>query len=69
MRWCRRFRTGVATACPHSPQGWRLQAAYRKVVDRIRQNKSEARKVDDLKPLVRGETAEDPDVTSTNACV
>jgi hypothetical protein len=39
------------------------------VVDRIRQNRSEARQVDDVKPLVRGEAAEDPDVTSTNACV
>ncbi|WP_432286936.1 DUF6596 domain-containing protein [Aminobacter sp. BA135] len=50
-------RNGV----PYSPQGWLLQAAYRKAIDRIRQNKSEERKVDDLRPLVRDEAADDPD--------
>jgi len=50
-------RNGV----PYSPQGWLLQAAYRKAIDRIRQNRSEARKVDDLQPLVRDEASDDPD--------
>ncbi|WP_395450167.1 RNA polymerase sigma factor [Aminobacter sp. UC22_36] len=50
-------RNGV----PHSPQGWLLQTAYRKAVDRIRQNKSEARKVDGLRPLLPDEAADDPD--------
>lgn len=50
-------RNGV----PHSPHGWLLQAAYRKAIDRIRQNKSEARKLDDLRPLARDEAVDDPD--------
>jgi len=50
-------RNGV----PYSPQGWLLQAAYRKAIDRIRQNRSEARKVDDLRLLMRDEAADDPD--------
>lgn len=50
-------RNGV----PHSPQGWLLQAAYRKAIDRIRQNRSETRKVDALRPLTRDEMEEDPD--------
>lgn len=48
-------RNGV----PHSPHGWLLQASYRKAIDRIRQNRSEARKVDDLKLLIGEEAAED----------
>ena len=46
---------------PHSPQGWLLQAAYRKAIDRVRQHKSESRKVDDLRPLTRDELEDDPD--------
>lgn len=49
-------RNGV----PHSPQGWLLQAAYRKAVDRIRQSRSEVRKIDDFRPLVPDEAAEGP---------
>jgi len=40
-------RNGV----PHAPHGWLLQAAYRKAIDRIRQNGSETRKIDALRPL------------------
>lgn len=50
-------RNGV----PYAPQGWLLQAAYRKAIDRIRQNKSEARKMMDMQPLARGEAADEPD--------
>jgi len=50
-------RNGV----PHSPQGWLLQAAYRKAIDRVRKNKSESRKVDALRPLTRDEMDDDPD--------
>lgn len=50
-------RNGV----PHSPQGWLLQAAYRKAIDRVRQNKSESRKVNALRPLTRDEMENDPD--------
>jgi RNA polymerase sigma factor (sigma-70 family) len=48
-------RNGV----PASPQGWLLRAAYRKAIDRIRQDRSEARKVDALRPLTGGEAQED----------
>lgn len=50
-------RNGV----PHSPQGWLLQAAYRKAIDRLRQSRSEQRKVEALRPLVGEEAAADPD--------
>lgn len=50
-------RNGV----PHSPQGWLLQAAYRKAIDRVRKNKSETRKVDALRPLAPDEIGDDPD--------
>ncbi|MCS6759579.1 MAG: RNA polymerase, partial [Candidatus Devosia euplotis] len=46
---------------PHSPQGWLLQAAYRKAIDRMRKNKSESRKVDALRPLTRDEMEDDLD--------
>ncbi|WP_312362579.1 RNA polymerase sigma factor [Ensifer sp.] len=50
-------RNGV----PHAPEGWLLQAAYRKAIDRIRKNKSEIRKSVDLRPLVPHEAADEPD--------
>ena len=50
-------RNGV----PYSPQGWLLQAAYRKAIDRVRKNKSETRKVDALRPLAPNEIGDDPD--------
>lgn len=40
-------RNGV----PVAPQGWLLQTAYRKAIDRIRQARSETRKLDALRPL------------------
>lgn len=55
-------RNGV----PYSPQGWLLQAAYRKAIDRVRKNKSEARKVDALRPLAPDEVGDDPDDISDN---
>lgn len=55
-------RNGV----PHSPQGWLLQAAYRKAIDRVRKNKSETRKVDALRPLVPDEIGDDQDEIPDN---
>lgn len=48
-------RNGV----PQAPEGWLLQVAYRKSIDRIRQGKSEMRKAADLRPLVPGEATEE----------
>lgn len=45
----------------HAPEGWLLQAAYRKAIDRIRQNKTETRKMMDMRPLARDEAADEPD--------
>lgn len=50
-------RNGV----PHAPQGWLLQAAYRKAIDRIRQSRSEARKMADLQPFVQEEVDDERD--------
>ncbi|MBO9590597.1 DUF6596 domain-containing protein [Devosia sp.] len=47
-------RNGV----PAAPLGWLLQTAYRKAIDRLRQSKSEGRKVDALR-LLTAETRED----------
>ena len=55
-------RNGV----PHAPQGWLLQAAYRKAIDRIRQRKAETRKVDALRPLTGDEIADDADEIPDN---
>lgn len=49
-------RNGV----PHSPQGWLLQVAYRKAIDRIRHDRSQARTVSALKPLLGEETGVEP---------
>ena len=48
-------RNGV----PHSPHGWLLRASYRKAIDRLRQNSSEVRKIDNLTLLIGDEAAED----------
>ncbi len=55
-------RNGV----PHAPQGWLLQAAYRKAIDRIRQRQAETRKVDALRPLTGDEIADDADEIPDN---
>lgn len=48
-------RNGV----PQAPEGWLLQVAYRKAIDRVRRSKSEGRKAADLRPLVPGEATEE----------
>lgn len=55
-------RNGV----PHAPQGWLLQAAYRKAIDRIRQRQAETRKVDALRPLTGDEIADDAEEIPDN---
>ncbi len=37
---------------PSAPHGWLLRAAYRKAVDRLRKDSSEARKISNLRPLL-----------------
>jgi RNA polymerase sigma factor (sigma-70 family) len=46
---------------PASPQGWLLQVAYRKSIDRIRQNRSAGKLQSDLQHLA-GEEAYEPDM-------
>jgi predicted RNA polymerase sigma factor len=46
---------------PASPQGWLLRAAHRKAIDRIRRDRSEARKVAALRPLAVSEAPEPDD--------
>lgn len=44
---------------PDAPRNWLLQVAYRKSIDRLRQDKSQARLTLDLAPLVGDEARED----------
>jgi RNA polymerase sigma factor (sigma-70 family) len=48
---------------PSSPMGWLLQVAYRKAIDRVRQNKAQARLAKELVPLSSETSSEDePDM-------
>jgi len=48
---------------PSSPMGWLLQVAYRKAIDRVRQNKAQARLAQELVPLsFETSSADEPDM-------
>jgi RNA polymerase sigma factor (sigma-70 family) len=52
---------------PASPKGWLLQVAYRKALDRIRQNKSQARMANELAPLLEEEAQDtEPEMIPDN---
>ena len=54
---------------PHSPQGWLLQVAYRKAIDRVRQNKSETPQGGRTAPADRrGDGRRTPTTSPTIAC-
>ncbi|MBY0361660.1 MAG: hypothetical protein K2X45_07110 [Phreatobacter sp.] len=49
---------------PSSPQGWLLQVAWRKALDRIRRSQTEARTAEALQPFLGAEIGEAPDLIS-----